>query len=53
VKIADEGTCRQLVWSEDKIEVVLNGQQCTGTYVFIRFKRAGTGQWIIMKKGHE
>ena len=53
VKIADEGTYRQLVWSADKIEVVLNGQQCIGTYVFIRFKRAGKGQWIIMKKGHE
>jgi bifunctional non-homologous end joining protein LigD len=51
VKIADEGTYRQIVWSPDRIEVVLSGQRFFGTYVFVRFAKAGKGQWLIMKKG--
>lgn len=50
VKIADVGTYRNIRWSEDRIEVVLHGQRCTGTYVFIRFRQAGRGQWLILKK---
>ncbi len=51
VKIADAGTYRQVVWSREKIEVVLSGQRFSGTYVFVPFKRAGRGQWLLMKKG--
>ncbi len=50
VKIADEGTYRNVAWSEDKIEVVLYGQRFTGTYVLIRFRSAGKGEWIVLKK---
>jgi DNA ligase D-like protein (predicted 3'-phosphoesterase) len=51
VKIADTGTYRQIAWSEDKVEVFLEGQRFKGTYILIRFKRAGKGQWLVMKKG--
>jgi DNA ligase D-like protein (predicted 3'-phosphoesterase) len=50
VKIADYGTYRKVAWSENKIEVVLYGQRFTEIYVFIRFERAGKGQWLVMKK---
>jgi bifunctional non-homologous end joining protein LigD len=51
VKIADAGTYRQVVWSKEKIEVVLSGQRFSGTYVFVPFRQAGRGQWLLMKKG--
>lgn len=50
VKIADAGTYRMVMWSVDKIEVDLFGQRFSGTYVFVRFRRAGEGQWLVMKK---
>jgi DNA ligase D-like protein (predicted 3'-phosphoesterase) len=53
VKIADEGTYRQVIWSADKIEVVLDGQRFSGTYVFVRFTKAGRGQWLLMKRGEK
>jgi len=51
VTVADAGTYRVVTWSEEKIEIVLLGQRLTGTYVLIRFRRAGEGQWLVMKKG--
>lgn len=51
VKIADAGTYRIIEWAADKIEIMLLGQRLSGTYVFVRFPRAGEGQWIVMKKG--
>ncbi len=51
VTIADAGMYREILWSPDKIEVVLDGKRFTGTYVFIRLKQAGRKQWLAMKKG--
>jgi bifunctional non-homologous end joining protein LigD len=51
VKIADAGTYRQVVWSKEKIEVILSGQRFSGTYVFVPFRQVGRGQWLLMKKG--
>lgn len=50
VKIADSGTYNIIDWLPDKIEIILSGKRFFGTYVFIRFQRAGKGQWIILKK---
>jgi DNA ligase D-like protein (predicted 3'-phosphoesterase) len=50
VTVADAGTYRVVTWSEEKIEIELLGQRLTGTYVFVRFRRAGEGQWLVMKK---
>jgi bifunctional non-homologous end joining protein LigD len=51
VKIADAGTFRQIIWSPEKIEIMLAGKRFTGTYIFIRFKKAGRQQWLVVKKG--
>jgi bifunctional non-homologous end joining protein LigD len=50
VTVADAGTYSAIEWSDDKIEVALSGRLLAGTYVFVRFRRAGKGQWIVMKK---
>jgi len=50
-KIADAGMYREIEWSPDKIEVVLAGKRFAGTYLFVRLKQAGRGQWLVMKKG--
>jgi bifunctional non-homologous end joining protein LigD len=50
VKIADSGTYNIIDWLPDKIEIILSGKRFFGTYVFVRFQRAGKVQWIILKK---
>lgn len=49
VSIADHGTYEPLAWSDDRIEVVLNGARFSGKYVLVRFKKAGEKEWLVMK----
>ncbi len=49
VSIWDAGTYDARTWEPDKIEVMLNGQRLHGRYVFIRFKKAEEGSWLLFK----
>ena len=50
VKIWDRGTYEALKWTEDKIEVVINGGRLSGQYELIRFRRAGEKEWLLFKR---
>lgn len=49
VAIADHGTYEPVTWSDDRIEVVLNGARFSGKYVLVRFRKAGEKEWLVMK----
>jgi len=49
VKIHDTGTYEPLCWRDDRIEVHLHGQACSGKYVLIRFKKAGDKEWLVIR----
>jgi DNA ligase D-like protein (predicted 3'-phosphoesterase) len=49
VKIADAGTYETLVWTGERIEVLLNGKVHMGKYVLLRFAKAGEKNWIVLK----
>ncbi|MEN6443935.1 MAG: DNA polymerase ligase N-terminal domain-containing protein [Methanoregula sp.] len=49
VKIADTGVYESLVWTDDRIEVVLHGRKFSGKFVLVRFKKAGENEWLVMK----
>jgi len=49
VRIADAGTYEPLVWSDERIEVLLHGRQLSGKYVLLRFKKAGEKNWLVLK----
>ncbi len=51
VSIWDAGTYGTKAWEKDKIEVILQGQRLHGRYVFIRFKKAEEGSWLLFKAG--
>jgi len=51
VTIADTGTYEPLTWDADRIEVVLHGARFTGTFVLVRFKKAGEKDWLVLRKG--
>ena len=46
---ADNGTYEPLVWSDDRIEVILHGTRFRGKYILVRFKKAGEKEWLVMK----
>jgi DNA ligase D-like protein (predicted ligase)/DNA ligase D-like protein (predicted 3'-phosphoesterase) len=48
--IWDTGTYETLAWDERKIEIVLHGNRLSGTYILVRFRRAGEKDWLIFKK---
>lgn len=50
VKIADSGTYEPRAWDTDRIEIILHGARFTGTFVLIRFKKAGEKEWLILRK---
>jgi bifunctional non-homologous end joining protein LigD len=50
VKIWDKGTYETVKWTEDKIEVVINGGRLMGQYELIRFRKAGEKEWLLFKK---
>ncbi|MDD1659916.1 MAG: ATP-dependent DNA ligase [Methanomicrobiales archaeon] len=49
VTVWDHGTFEPLKWEEDRIEVVLHGGRLQGRYVLVPFRRAGAGQWLVLK----
>jgi DNA ligase D-like protein (predicted 3'-phosphoesterase) len=49
VTIKDTGTYDLLLWTNDRIEVLLHGQNISGKYVFIRFKKAGDKEWLVFR----
>jgi len=50
VKIWDKGTYETVKWTDDKIEVVINGGRLNGQYELIRFRKAGEKEWLLFKK---
>jgi DNA ligase D-like protein (predicted 3'-phosphoesterase) len=49
VKIADHGNYELLTWTTDRIEFVLHGELLAGKFLFLRFKKAGEKEWIVMR----
>jgi len=49
VKIWDEGEYRLLKKNEKEIKVELKGEKVKGTYVLIKFPKAGENAWLLMK----
>jgi bifunctional non-homologous end joining protein LigD len=49
VSIWDRGTFEPVKWTDDRIEVIFHGGRLKGKYVLLTFKRAGEGQWLVLK----
>ena len=49
VRIWDRGTYEPVKWGENRIEVIFHGERLKGLYVLVPFRRAGKGQWLILK----
>ncbi len=53
VKIKDAGMYESLIWSNERIEVLLRGRNISGKYVLIRFKKAGDKEWLVLRAKDE
>ncbi len=51
VTIWDSGTYDTKHWDAEKIEVLLHGGRLNGAYVLVKFKRAGTNDWLVFRAG--
>ncbi len=49
VSIWDEGVYELLKWKQDKVEIILHGRRMSGFYVLLRFRKAGPGEWLMIK----
>jgi bifunctional non-homologous end joining protein LigD len=49
VAIWDSGTYDTEHWDDEKIEITLHGRRLNGRYVLVRFKRAGTNDWLVFR----
>jgi DNA ligase D-like protein (predicted 3'-phosphoesterase) len=49
VKIWDRGVYEPLIWDEDKIEFLLQGERLRGRYVLVRLKRSRKNEWLLLK----
>jgi len=49
VTIKDTGTYDLLIWTDERIEVLLHGEIISGKYVLIRFKKAGDKEWLVFR----
>ena len=49
LKIEDCGTYETLFQSDLKIEFILSGKINTGRYILVRFQKAGSKTWLLMK----
>ncbi|MEN6610723.1 MAG: DNA polymerase ligase N-terminal domain-containing protein [Methanoregulaceae archaeon] len=45
----DSGTYETKQWDEKKIEVVLHGRRLNGSYVPVKFGRAGKNDWLVFR----
>jgi bifunctional non-homologous end joining protein LigD len=51
VTIWDHGTYETKHWDDGKIEVTLHGSRLDGSYVLVKFRRAGEKDWLIFRIG--
>lgn len=50
VRIHDRGEFDLVAWESDRREVRLHGQRYEGTYLFVPFRRAGPGSWLVVQR---
>jgi len=50
VRILDRGEYDPVVWEDDRREVRLHGQRYGGTFLFVPFRRAGPGSWLVIRR---
>ena len=50
VRVHDRGEYDLLAWEDDRREVKLHGRRYEGTFLFIPFRRAGPGQWLVIRR---
>jgi len=53
VTIWDSGLYEPLIWQEDKIEFILQGERLGGRYVLVRLKKAKENEWLLLKAKDE
>jgi bifunctional non-homologous end joining protein LigD len=51
VSIWDSGTYDTKHWDDEKIEVTLHGRRLNGSYVLVKFRRAGRNEWLVFRAG--
>lgn len=49
LSIHDSGKYEILMWSDLKIEFIMTGKENSGRYVLVKFEKAGSKTWILMK----
>ncbi len=49
VSIWDSGTYETKHWDDGKIEIRLHGSRLNGTYVLVKFRRAGKNDWLVFR----
>jgi DNA ligase D-like protein (predicted 3'-phosphoesterase) len=49
VTIWDRGTYETKHWDAEKIEVTLHGGRLDGPYVLVKFRRAGSNDWLLFQ----
>ncbi|MBM3291965.1 3'-phosphoesterase [Candidatus Bathyarchaeota archaeon] len=50
VKIWDKGTYETQIWTNEKIQITINGTRLNGDFDLIRFKKAGEKEWLFLKR---
>lgn len=50
VKIWDKGTYITHIWTNEKIQLTINGSKLSGDYDLIQFKKAGEKEWLFLKR---
>ena len=36
-------------WKSDKVELIVHGKRMSGFYILLRFRKAGPGEWLMVK----
>ena len=49
VSIWDRGLYEPMVWEEDKVEFLLQGERLRGRYALVRIKKAKKNEWLLLK----
>jgi bifunctional non-homologous end joining protein LigD len=50
IEIWDRGSYALHEWTDDRIEVTLDGTKSAGRYVMIRFRRKGEREWLVWRE---
>jgi DNA ligase D-like protein (predicted 3'-phosphoesterase) len=51
VEIWDKGSYMVHEWTDDRIEITLEGSRFSGRYCMIRFHRKGEREWLLWQEG--